>query len=229
VHGVPGDMPFLEAEVAFSPYLSPLPIRTYVDFHGVGVTLFTHTPAGPPSGQPVGSQFSPGSFPHFRPPHDGPLGDVHFGHERMVQRWFPSERLAEGETCPGGSCTDRAFGAPFRGLFSGGVGEHSFLPPVTAFQWFGAKFVAEDMDLDRGSPEPEPEPCRGPTSHTQTTHIHFVIIGSRGNTGRGKGIPTHTSLSLNIFRGWPLGPSEARQDGLFRRGGWRGLVPVRLP
>jgi hypothetical protein len=106
----------------------------------------------------------------------------------------------------GGSCTDRAFGAPFRGLFSGGVGEHSFLPPVTAFQWFGAKFVAEDMDLDRGSPEPEPEHCRGPTSHTQTTHIHFIVIGRRGNTGRGRGIPTHTSLSLNIFGGgrWGL-------------------------
>jgi len=68
-------------------------------------------------------------------------------------------------------------------------------------------------------PEPEPEPVLL-RPHTRTS----------GGKDRGhRGSPTHTSLSLNICRGGPLGPSESRQDGLFRRGGWLGLGPVRLP
>ena len=68
-------------------------------------------------------------------------------------------------------------------------------------------------------PEPEPEPLLL-LPHTQTR---------RGKAGGHRGHPHHTSLSLNICRGGPLGPSEPGQNGLFGWGGWLALGPVRLP
>jgi hypothetical protein len=51
VQGTHGDTLFPVPQVIFSPYLSPLPIRTYVDFHGVGVTHYSRTPRqAPPAG-----------------------------------------------------------------------------------------------------------------------------------------------------------------------------------
>lgn len=62
MHGVLGDMQFLEAEGAFSTHLSPFPVRTYVDFQGVGDTHYSRATGRPPSGQPVGSHVWPLEF-----------------------------------------------------------------------------------------------------------------------------------------------------------------------
>jgi len=139
-----------------------------------------------------------------------PISDVWFRRPAgSTERRYPCREFR------GGSCTDRAFGEPFRGLFPGGVGEHAFFRPVTAFQWFLAKFVAEGV-----FPQGKGARARARATSSSSTHP------DKEGQGRGtQGTSPPYKLVIEYLPGWPAGAFRTRAKRPVRLGRLAGPWP----